>query len=301
MIRIDFRGAGCFRRDRLSLRGAELMSNSDTLICRPTKWFLWRALAMLLLFGVFTVLFFRDWKVGYPKKNVVFYTHEAFEAAREAFAEGEANNQTASQWEAFAKAQKIGFPDEPGVLPEGVDPDAGWPDVLVDYESYGAAYKEDLNKTLAPMWLSYSHAQGWGSEPPKSEKSKGKIQEQFYIGCFTAVLTILSGFYLIRTGRRSMRVDGEAYYAPGGQRIPFERIRRIDARKWAAKGLAYLYYEGDGGGLEKAKVDGMVYGQFKEEEGAPAEQLYQQIFKNFSGELVELEGEDEVEDGPAAE
>ena len=43
---------------------------------------------MLVMFAVFTVLFFKDWKVGYPKQNLVYYTHEAFEKARESFKEG---------------------------------------------------------------------------------------------------------------------------------------------------------------------------------------------------------------------
>ena len=278
------------------------MSTTDTLICRPTKWFLWRAVAMLALFGIFTVLFFRDWKVGYPEKNVVFYTYEAFEKARTEFREREEAGQTAAQWEAFAGAQKIGFPDEPGVVPEGTDLDSPWPDVLVGYEGYKKAVVDGGKKKLAPAWLDYSDAQGWSSDPPESGKDKGTIQQQLYIGCFTAVLTLLAAFYLLRTGRRAMAVDGEAFYAPGGEKIPFGKIRRIDARKWAAKGLAYLYYEGEGEALKKAKVDGMVYGQFREEDGAPAEELYQRILKNFSGELVELEpDEDEEDEEPDAE
>ena len=37
----------------------------------------------------------------------------------------------------------------------------------------------------------------------------------------------------------------------------------------------------------------MVYGQFRKENGAPAEALFQRILQNFKGELVEL-----VEDEP---
>jgi hypothetical protein len=40
----------------------------------------------------------------------------------------------------------------------------------------------------------------------------------------------------------------------------------------------------------------MVYGQFKEEEGAPAEALFQRILANFDGELIELVVEDDEED-----
>ncbi|NIP93043.1 MAG: hypothetical protein GWO24_06120, partial [Akkermansiaceae bacterium] len=50
------------------------------------------------------------------------------------------------------------------------------------------------------------------------------------------------------------------------------------------------------GGVEKkAKVDGLVYGQFKAEEGAPAERLFQRILQNFSGELIGYAGEEEGE------
>jgi hypothetical protein len=40
----------------------------------------------------------------------------------------------------------------------------------------------------------------------------------------------------------------------------------------------------------------MVYGQFKEEEGAPADALFQRILENFEGELIELVDENENEE-----
>ena len=62
--------------------------------------------------------------------------------------------------------------------------------------------------------------------------------------------------------------------------------------------MAYLFFEdkpdSKGGALKRSKVDGMIYGQFREENGAPAEALFQRILQNFKGELVELV-EDEVE------
>ncbi|MDB4534933.1 hypothetical protein N9197_00545, partial [Akkermansiaceae bacterium] len=39
-----------------------------------------------------------------------------------------------------------------------------------------------------------------------------------------------------------------------------------------------------------------VYGQFKEEEGAPAEALFQKVLENFEGELIELVDENENEE-----
>ena len=43
------------------------MSEVETIECRPTRWFYLRAGAMVLMFGVFLVLFLKDWKVGWPK------------------------------------------------------------------------------------------------------------------------------------------------------------------------------------------------------------------------------------------
>jgi hypothetical protein len=270
------------------------MNNSNTIICRPTKWFLWRAVAMLVLFGVFTVLFFKDWKVGYPQKNVEFYKHQAFEKAKAAFQEGESKGQGASQWESFVGEQMV-YPEEEGILPKGEDPKTGWPEVLANYEGYKKGFEEGKEKAAPPLWLEYSHAQGWGSEPPESGNDADKIQTQLHFAIGSAVLTLFAVFYLMRTGRRSMVVDDEAFFAPGGPRIPFEKIQRIDKRKWEAKGLAYMTYEGEDGKSGKAKVDGMVYGQFREEDGAPAEALFQKILKNFKGELIELEPEEEGE------
>lgn len=92
-----------------------------------------------------------------------------------------------------------------------------------------------------------------------------------------------------------MKVDDQGYYPPGGSLIPFPTIKILDMRKWETKGLATLVYEADGK-ENKAKIDGMVYGQFKEEEGAPADALFQRILENFEGELIELVDENENEE-----
>lgn len=44
------------------------MSHSNEIICKPTKWFLWRAVAMAVMFGVGAFMFFKDWK---DRKSVV--------------------------------------------------------------------------------------------------------------------------------------------------------------------------------------------------------------------------------------
>jgi hypothetical protein len=93
---------------------------------------------------------------------------------------------------------------------------------------------------------------------------------------------------------RKMSVDSEAFYTVNGKKVPFSAIRKIDKRKWDTKGVATIYFEEDG--LErKTKVDGMVYGQFRQEDGAPAEALFQRIMANFKGELIDYADEEEEE------
>ena len=61
------------------------MKGAEIIECRATKWFYLRVWAMVIMFGVFLVLFLKDWKVGWPTKNEVYYTYKAFEKAEELF------------------------------------------------------------------------------------------------------------------------------------------------------------------------------------------------------------------------
>ena len=92
---------------------------------------------------------------------------------------------------------------------------------------------------------------------------------------------------------RSMQVTATGYSPPGGKEIPFSSMTKVDKRKWDTKGLATIYYDLEGE-TKKAKVDGMIYGQFKAEDGAPAEALFAKIMDNFKGEVIEfIEEEDD--------
>lgn len=286
------------------------MSDFEELICKPTKWFLWRAVAMAVMFGVGAFMFFKDWKWGYPKKNVERYYFLAFSKAKEDFLEHQAEGKSAEDWENFASSQKIFIPissAEEGVkevaptVPAGTNLETPWPEPLVDYESYAKIFEEEQNFASPPAWKSFSNSEErkW-SEKPKTIKSEGKIKEQLYIAVLCSVLFAGAIFLFLRTMGRSMRVNAEGFSPAGGKLIPFADIKKIDARKWDTKGLAYLYYE-KGGAEKKAKVDGMVYGQFKKEEGEPAQKLYERILANFRGELIELAPDDDEEEGEKAE
>ena len=263
------------------------MSQPPEIVCHPTKWFLTRIILMLAMFGGFAVYFLYDWKIGYPEKNYVIAQYRAFIDAGQAQTDEEAWN----DWEAYAAAQTIPFGDDKSIYPAGTDFEEKWPAILADKEAMDEESDEGL-------WKIYSGEKGWPQTIDLDEDPKPayKIKEQLYASIVCFVLAAVAIFFLIRTKARTMRVDEKAYYAPGGVRIPFSDIIEVDKRKWDTKGLATLKYKDSSGAEQKAKVDGMVYGQFKEEEGAPAEALFQKILANFDGELIELVVEDEDEE-----
>ena len=284
----------------------KFMSNSPELVCKPTKWFLWRAVAMAVMFGVGAFMFFKDWKWGYPNKNVEKYHYLAFKNANQAFSDLP-EEKRASDWEAFTSEQKVFTPVTEGMavaptVPVGTDLDTPWPDILADYETYAKVYEEGKNAAIPPGWREFSNSGGrkWSDKSDGEVKTEGKIKEQLYISILCIVLFVGALFLFLRTMSRSMRVDDKGVTPAGGKLIPFGDIKRIDIRKWDTKGLAYLFYEKDGS-EKKAKIDGMVYGQFKKEEGEPAQKLYERIMANFQGELIELAPEDEEEEENASE
>ena len=93
-----------------------------------------------------------------------------------------------------------------------------------------------------------------------------------------------------------MRVNDEGFTPAGGELIPFDSILKIDKRKWARKGLAYIYYQ-SGGAAKKARVDGMAYGQFDKDDPNNAENLFQKIESSVTGvEVIDYEEEADNQD-----
>jgi len=250
---------------------------------------------MLVMFGGFGLYFLYDWKVGYPAKNFIVTNYEAFSDAGNAWAENR------DDWEAFAAKQKIPFKEDRSLYPADTDFDAGWPEILADKEGMEGGNDEGL-------WKIYSGEKGWPQVIDLTEdfKSAYKIREQLYAAIVCLLLTAICLYFFLRTRGRSMRADEDAFYPPSGEKIPFSKMTQLDKRKWETKGLATITYTDEKGESAKVKVDGMVYGQFKEEDGAPAEVLFQHILSNFEGELIELveeqdDAENENEERPATE
>lgn len=249
---------------------------------------------MLVMFGGFGAYFLYDWKIGYPKKNYMIAHYQAFDDAGHLRSK-DAELADQEKWASYVDSRVLPFQDEPAMYPSETDFNEKWPPIL----------KEIGERNSSELWKEYSKEKGWPQvvDPQEDRKSLRKINEQLGAAAACLVLCLVTLFFLVRTKGRVMKVDDQGYYPPGGGLIPFSDLETLDKRKWESKGLATLTYRKDGT-EKKTKIDGMVYGQFKEEDGAPAEALFQKILANFEGEIIEIVGvqdEDESEEGGSPE
>ncbi len=58
---------------------------TDRVECKPTMWFIGRAVLMALMFLGFGGYFFYDGAVGYPQKNLEYFMRSAFVEAGNLF------------------------------------------------------------------------------------------------------------------------------------------------------------------------------------------------------------------------
>lgn len=263
---------------------------SERIVCKPTPWFLLRAAAMLLMFGVFSVLFFVDGKWRYREYNVSYYLSQAFKQAAGEF-KAKKDTMSPEEWRAFAGTQSIDFlhrtekkPEGELVpVPEGTPVPMPWPEVLGDY----GKMKASLDQPPTQLFDDYRLAAGIKHAPPEHNYPARKITEQWVVFWICLVLTIGAVVVLLRTMRRSIAIDGKAFYPAGGGAVPFADLTRLDLRKWDTKGLAFAWAKTPAGGERKLRIDGLTYGGFKKEQDEPAERLMIRLRENFSGELIE--------------
>jgi len=268
------------------------MSASESIVCKPTPWFLFRALVMVLMFGVFAVLFYLDGSTGYRKKNEVFYLYRTFQAANEEFSKMNSEVPlTPEAWKRHAEKQVVTFPDDRTLLPGTLKLPMPWPDILHDYQRMKPL---QWNK----LWLEYSKQRGLPASPAEEPYDARKIGEQWVV--FWVCLTLAAGaaFVLLRTLGRSISADGEGITTQQGKRVTYTDLKTLDLRKWETKGLAFIDFQG-AAGKGRIRIDGLTYGGFKKEDDEPAERLMRLIRSRFSGEILEY-APLTAEDAPAA-
>jgi len=267
-------------------------ADTDQIVCRPTRWFLLRAVAILLMFGVFSVLFYIDGSTGYRKKNVVFHLHETFKRSNDEFARMDgAGGLSPDSWRAHAAMQTVVFPEDRSLVPADLELPMPWPEILHDYERMKPLQWNRL-------WLEYTKEQGMDATPPEQPYDARKIAEQWVVFWVCLALSAAALFFLVRTLARTISADHTGVSGPGGTRVPYGDLKTLDLRKWDTKGLAFLQYDG-ASGKGRLRIDGLTYGGFKPEEGEPAERLMQRIRSRFSGEILEYAGPAAPSETPA--
>lgn len=276
------------------------MSDPKTIECKPSKWFKTRAVAVCAMLTFFSLWFFKDGYWGYREKNVEVVMQQIFLGENEsatknvdfevkAIDEFQKKEYTPESWTAFAKEQLISVPEDKSLLPRDHDFTATWPEEIFN------GYDELKDGKPHVLWKAYTKRTGLPIEPSEKLFDEGKIREQFITCGICLALLLTAIFICLRTMGRSMKVTPTGFSPAGGSEIPFAAMRKIDKRKWDGKGIAVIHYE-EGGETKKAKVDGMVYGQFSEEDGAPAEALFSEIMANFKGEVIEFVDDDDDDD-----
>lgn len=257
---------------------------SEPIVCKPTPWFLLRAVAMVLMFGVFAVMFYKDGSQGYREKNLSYYSWKGIEAAAADFS-AKQGEMTPSEWRAYASEQNFPLPEDRSILPEGTPDEIPWPEMLADHETMKAGLANPRSNLFEP----YMELAGLKKSPPEHEYDAGKIFEQWVVFWICLALTIAALFLLLRTLGRKMVLDGDDFQPAAGAAVTVGDLVRLDLRKWANKGLAFAWAKAPGGDERRIRIDGLTYGGFKEEQGAPAERLMQGIKARFSGEIIDYE------------
>ena len=261
---------------------------SERIECKPTQWFLLRAAAMLLMFGIFAVLFYKDGSTGYREKNLSFFTWKAVEQAAAEFGELQ-SEMSPSEWKNHVAGKTLDLPEDRSTLPEGTPETLPWPKLLGDYE----VMKEGLANPKKLLFDRYRDEVGMKHDAGEKAFTAGKIFEQWVVFWICLVLTLGALFVLLRTLSRRMVLDGSTFQPAGGKAVEVSDLIRLDLRRWERKGLAFAWAKTGSGKERKIRIDGLTYGGFKKEDGEPAEKLMQALREGFSGELIEYVEEEE--------
>lgn len=234
---------------------------------------------MVVMFGVFAVLFYIDGSTGYRKKNESYYLRKTFEIANDDFkTRNSSGSLTAGEWQSHAASQAVDFPEDRAVLPASIQLPMPWPTILHDYDRM-----KPLQWNI--LWREYSKEHGLNASVEEPYDAR-KIKEQWIVFGICSGLALIATFFLLRTIKRTISADAEAVTTQQGQRIPYADLKSLDLRKWETKGLAFIDYDG-ATGKGKIRIDGLTYGGFKKENDEPAERLMRQIRAHFSGEIIE--------------
>jgi len=186
---------------------------------RVSPWFYRRLGLLILLTGGLGLYFLYDGAIGYPKKNFTVDLHEAFEAGR-----------AGQDWR------------------EAVDMDA-----VTGEERRQQLREAHRAGREGGAWAGFAAELSLPEKVPE-RYSEAEIREQFHFAVLMGIVSLgIVGYGLLQR-RRVFRCEAGRLVPPRGGAVRFERVERIDLRKWD-RGLGWLHYRDDEGEERKLKLD----------------------------------------------
>lgn len=252
----------------------------EPIICHPTRDTFVRFGIVLFAFFGFGLYFFYDGAVGYRKANEVYFSYQAFARL------GAEASKSAAHFPVSAD-------NTPLIAAEQVDNDwmvEGKYPLPADCAAVHstppeAADTAAMRKSWADCWTAYTARMHFPVKPAEHAFDTAAIREQWLAGCICMLISCAIIYFILRTRRRVMALDGDMVTA-AGQQFRVDSISRLDLRQWGKgyKGVAYATVNG-----RKIRLDGMTYGGFDPAANQPAEQFMQGLLARYKGEILEYE------------
>lgn len=256
--------------------------STPTIYCRPTRDTFIRFGIVLLAFFGFGLYFFYDGAVGYRKANEVYFSYQAFARLGAQATEAQPWSPDMAQ-RPLISAELIGgelMAEGKYPLPAGCEATRTTPAEAADYNA--------MRKSWADCWTAYTGRMRFPVKPVDHAFDTASIREQWLAGAVCMLISLVIVYFILRTARRVMALEGDLLTAAGRQ-FRISEITRLDLRQWGKgfKGIAYATVNG-----KKIRMDGMTYGGFDPAAGQPAESLMQALLAQYKGEILEYEQKD---------
>ncbi len=267
--------------------------SSSSIVCRPTKDTFVRFFIILAAVWGFALYFFYDGSIGYHKKNAAYFSFKAF-----ADGGSDASLLSASEWRNKHQGSLFdtleGYTynkDENRMEADGKTyPLPSF--ASLEYSSERPAEFLDhaiMSTRWNDAWREFSSRNRYPLKPGDKPYDQATVDEQWIAGGVCVLLGAIILYFIIRTSRRVLALEGTEVKAVG-ESFSVSDISRIDLRQWGPgfKGVAFFTVNG-----KKLKIDGMTYGGFGSKNEAPAEKFMQALLAIYKGELVEYAADED--------
>jgi hypothetical protein len=168
-------------------------------------------------------------------------------------------------------------------------------DGLVGYPKKNAAYNAYKNleaEHRVNEWPTVAKERGWSREAPHRLYEKPDIAAQLVIGSLSVTAGLLTGLWVSRVGRATLRSDGTTVWDPRGRAVPFTAITGVNDRRWKTKGLADVFYNMNG---RRGKI------RFDDYKFDGCEKIYAQIEEHLAARQPAVGSQNPAEAGMSEE